>query len=184
VTAPVLDDPLAWCVASALKACFCAQLAEVSAPAGCCCLMPGQSVAWDSCDPGQAWVRVARVYQLGANFPQAAGLGDMGPCGGMGGWAVVLELGAVRCLPGVDEHGNLPTCGQYDDVARLVYADAHAMRRAVMCCDWRSGCNLDDAQMIVGDWLPTGPQGNCTGGVLQVTVEVHGCICPEHNGNR
>lgn len=182
MTAPVVDDPIAWCVATELKRCFCEQLAEVSAPVVCCCLMPGAQVAWDSCDPGQAWVRVASIYQVGHTFPQPARPEDLGPCGGIGGWAVTLELGAVRCLPQPDLNGVLPTCEDYSEAARLVLADAHAMRRAVLCCDWRDACDLGEAGMVVGNWMPTGPQGACAGGVMSVTVEVHACICDPTDG--
>lgn len=34
MTAPVVDDPLTWCVADALRQCLCDTLPEVSAPAG------------------------------------------------------------------------------------------------------------------------------------------------------
>lgn len=174
---PVVDDPVAWCVADRLAACLCAQLVETSAPVACCCLMPGSQVAWDDCERGQAWVRVARVYRLGGTFPAAATASDDGNCGGLGGWAAVLELGVLRCMPQPDEGGALPSCDANRDVARLVLADAQAMRRAVRCCDWRAGCVPPDARMLLGDWLPAGPEGGCVGGTTLVTVEVSACVC-------
>jgi hypothetical protein len=181
VVVPVMDDPIAWCLADGLRACFCDQLAQVSAPVGCCCLWPGQEVAWDDCTPGQAWVRVVQVYPLSNRFPiPDDGLG-VGPCGSSGGWAVVLELGAIRCMPQPQSNGTLPRCQEYSDTARLVLADAHAMRRAVQCCDWRSTCtpNADlEEGLLFGAWQPVGPQGGCTGGVMSVTVQAYGCICP------
>lgn len=177
MTAPVVDDPVAYCLAEQLRECLCTELDAVSAPVNCCCHLPGQVVVWDSCDPGQAWVRVVRVYMAGGRFPAAATPTDLGACGGQGGWAVTLELGVLRCMPQPDERGNLPSCEDYSAVARLVDADAHAMRRAVLCCDWRGTCLQGDGQMAVGEWLPLGPQGTCVGGTMTVTVEVRACIC-------
>lgn len=175
---PIMDDPIAYPLAKALSDCFCAELAVTSAPVGCCCLYPGQEIAWDSCDPGMAWVRVAQVYPVGSRFPvQDTGL-EVGPCGTTGGWAVVLELGALRCMPQPGNDGSLPPCGAVSDTARLVLADAHAMRRAVECCDWRSAAGGDPAaELVFGAWQPLGPQGACTGGMMQITVQTFGCIC-------
>lgn len=181
MTEPVVDDPIGWCVATALQECFCAQLAEVSAAVACCCLAPGQQVVWDTCDPGQAWVRVASIYQLGHNFPAPARPADLTACGGEGGWAVTLELGTIRCMPQPDLDGNLPSCEDVSAVSRLVLADANAMRRAMLCCDWLTPCGMPDAQRVYGAWTPVGPQGACVGGVMSVTVEVSACICPEDN---
>jgi hypothetical protein len=174
---PIVDDPIAWCLADALRDCFCTALAEVSAPVGCCCLHPGAEVAWDSCDPGQAWVRVASIYPLAARFPQAADGVDPQPCGGTNGWGVVLELGAVRCMPTVSDAGELPSCEDVTAVTRLVLADAHAMRRAALCCRWRETCTNREVDLLVGAWTPIGPQGVCVGGTLSVTVQAFGCVC-------
>lgn len=174
---PVVDDPLVWCVADAIADCLCAQLPEVSAPVACCCVMPGELVAWDDCTNGQAWVRVASVFQVGDRFPLPAGPEDITPCGGSGGWAATLELGVIRCMPGPDEQGYLPDCDEYRHTSRLVLADGHAMRRAVLCCDWRDACNIPNNRYTVGSWTPLGPQGVCVGGTLSVTVELSGCIC-------
>lgn len=179
MTEPVVDDPIGWCVANALQECFCAALVEVSAPVMCCCLAPGQQVIWDSCDPGMAWVRVANIYQVGHNFPQAANPRDLGVCGGDGGWAVTLELGTLRCIPQPDLNGVLPSCEEVSAVTRLVLADGHAMRRAMLCCDWLQPCNLSESQRVYGPWTPVGPQGACVGATMTVTVEVSACICPQ-----
>lgn len=179
---PLVDDPVSWALARELSTCFCDQLEQVSAPVGCCCLWPGQEVAWDSCDPGQAWVRVVQVYPLSNRFPvQDTGL-DIGPCGSVGGWATVLELGALRCMP-QPVGSDLPSCDAYSETARLVLADAHAMRRAVACCDWITnaappGVDASDWQTLFGAWQPVGPAGGCTGGVMTVTVQSFACICP------
>lgn len=176
MTEPIVDDPIAWCLADALAACFCAELAATSAPVGCCCVYPGEQVAVDSCKPGMAWVRIARQYPVGDRFPVAASAPD--PCGGANGWAVVLELAALRCMPGVSAQGKPPPCGAVTPVARLVAADAQAMRRAVLCCDWRVTCGGDpDVAVVVGAWEPLGPQGLCVGGAMSVTVQSNGCVC-------
>lgn len=174
---PIVDDPLAWCVSEALRECLCTEIEATSAPVGCCCLMPGADVTADSCETGQAWVRLAQLYQLGPQFPAPATGLEPGPCGAGYGWAGVFELGVLRCMPLPDERGNLPSCDEYSAVARLVQADAHAMRRAVLCCDWRTACSAPDNRILVGTWSPLGPDGNCVGGVLTVTMELFGCIC-------
>lgn len=177
---PVVDDPIAYRLAQELSTCFCNELAAVSAPVGCCCLWPGLEVAWDSCTPGQAWVRVAQVYPVGTRFPTPDTGLDVGVCGALGGWAVVLELGALRCMPQPGDNGDLPSCTDYDDTERMVLADAHAMRRAVRCCDWRANAGADpEAQVLFGSWQPVGPAGACTGGLMQITVQAYGCLCDE-----
>lgn len=171
---PVIDNNLTWCVSTALRDCLCAQLADVSAPAACCCLMPGETVVWDDCSNGQAWVRLAALYQTD-QFPTATN--GTRACGGMEGWAATFELGVIRCMPSPDETGALPTCEEYAETDRLVQADALAMLRTVMCCDWRTGCNLTGRRAVTGGWTPMGPEGGCVGGRLMVTVELSGCVC-------
>lgn len=176
VSGPVLDDPVAWHLAEALTDCLCTIL-EAEAPVQCCCTQFGEAVAWDSCNcrngrDGQAWVRVASMFPT-ATFPQPY-TGNPGPCGGnYDGWAVQLELGVLRCAPSPDSRGRLPSCEQNTAAARRALADAHIMRRAVMCCDWYGR----DAKLIVGAWQPVGPDGGCHGGVLPVTVQSFACVC-------
>lgn len=175
---PLVDDPVSACLIDSLAACLCAQLEAVSKPVACCCALPGQQVAWDDCDPGQAWVRVANMYMVGPKFPAPATAEDLGVCGGMGGWAVTVELGVLRCMPGIGEDDELPECEEYTATNRIVLADAHAMRRAILCCDWRSGCGMpSDARVVVGAWTPAGPAGTCVGGTMTAVFEVSACVC-------
>lgn len=171
----VHDDPIAWPLAEALSDCLCILLEE-EAPVRCCCVMFGADVAWDDCScdgrrGGMAWVRIANVYPT-ATFPSPY-TGQPGPCGGAyDGWAVTLELGILRCAPTIDERGRLPRCDQNWSAARRAAADAHLMRRAVMCCSWAG-----DRRYIVGSWEPLGPEGGCHGGVMTVTVNSRACVC-------
>lgn len=176
---PVVDDPITWCVSQALQACLCAELPVTSKGVACCCILPGADIIADSCEVGQAWIRLVTEYPLSSRFPNPATGMEPTACGEVGhGWAATFELGVLRCMPQPDERGNLPSCDEYSESARLVAADKYAMRRAIMCCDWRDTCGLTDNRIVMGAWTPLGPDGNCVGGTTNVTVELFGCICP------
>lgn len=175
LTEPAIDDPVAWPLAEALAQCLC-RLLEDEAPVRCCCVLPGAEVAWDDCTcdgrrDGMAWVRIVQDYQT-AEFPRPYN-GHTGPCGGAyDGWAIILELGVLRCAPTVNERGRLPRCDQQHAAARRAQADKHIMRRAVACCGWAG-----ERDVIENGWQALGPEGGCHGGILTVTVNQQACIC-------
>lgn len=173
-------DEIGFPLAARLAECLCGLLAERD-PVACCCVQPGSEVAWDDCTGGQAWVRIVNEYHVGDRFPNPQNTAS--PCGGVGGWAVVLELGVLRCMPQPDSMANLPSCSAVQDVAYRIAADKQTMREAIYCCDWREPARNtwqeDGAGLVVGGWNPVGPEGGCVGGVMTVTVHATGCICGE-----
>src|SRR5690606_35524537 len=171
-------DTIGFPLAERLAECLCGLLSERD-PVACCCVEPGAEVAWDDCTGGQAWVRIVQEYPLGDRFPHPQN--SASPCGGVGGWAVVLELGVLRCMPLPDGQGSLPSCQAEQDTAERIADDKHTMREAVFCCDWRDTprdafASPEDG-LIVGPWTPVGPEGGCVGGTMTVTVHATGCIC-------
>lgn len=177
--AAAVADPIAWPLAERLAACLCDLLAA-EAPVACCCVQPGRSVPWDDCTGGQAWVRIASQFATDT-FPIPASR-PPGPCGGLGGWAVVLELAVIRCMPTVSDAGVPPSCAAVNATARQVADDKHRMLRAIECCDWRRDPALpptaDVPAVIIGAWTPVA-EGDCTGGVWSVTVSSEACVCNE-----
>lgn len=130
----------------------------------------------DRCCSGFAWVRVAAIAP---RSPQP-GVPTHG-CGVIM-WQVELEMGAARCHPVGDVHAG-PTCAELEAVALAVQQDAAAMRRA-LCCFTAS---LDDGDgpgsrgYSVAPWAPFGPEGGCTGGMMQVAIPIEACECTEED---
>lgn len=175
------DDRVSGLV-SRLLGCLCAQLADtVAGPPVMCCVRPGLAAPADLCcqaevdgetREGQAWVRVARIYPTTGRFPQQAV--DRQICA-TGGWAAELEMGAWRCAATVDDDGSPPACGDVTRDALVALSDAAAMRRAARCC---FPDEKGDPPAVVGEWVPLGPNGGCTGGTLTLTAQFYDCACP------
>lgn len=169
----LIDDPIAFPVAERLRDCLCKML-EDSLPVKCCCVWYGSEVSWDDCTiengrEGMAWVRIDSVTPTD-RFPNPAA--TLGPCGAMDGWSVVLELGVLRCAPGISGTGALPGCDDISSAAEKAAHDAHVMRQALLCCDWRE----QGQRFIPGAWQPVGGDGGCHGGTMMVTVHASGCV--------
>ena len=177
---PIVEDPISFPVAERLRDCLC-NLLEDSLPTKCCCIWYGSEVPWDDCSAeggreGQSWVRIVDVYPTD-QFPRQATVSNR--CGAHDGWAVVLELGVLRCAPAPAANGRLPGCDANTAAAEKAAHDAHLMRRAIMCCDWRE----PDQTFLMGRWQPIGADGGCHGGVTQVTVHVeYPCLCEQLGG--
>lgn len=159
-------------VANQLLACLCTEIALVPDPPAQCCLrtglsvVPGVSVNEDECCTGLAWVRYVTSYPSEQNFPEQ----DPTPTGGCApNWfAVVLEMGVVRCMNPGDLYQN-PTCEDWTTVAAKVMNDDAAMRRAFCCLP------LTNDMKMLGVWEPLPTEGRCTGGIRTVTVQVPNC---------
>ncbi|MDQ0376496.1 hypothetical protein [Amycolatopsis thermophila] len=169
-----VGDPVAWPVAQRLLDCLCGIL-EDHRPVKCCCIFYGAEVPWDDCSAdggreGMAWVRITGVYPTD-RFPAQAATATA--CGAQDGWVVTLELGAMRCAPALGPQGQLPGCDANTAAAEKAAQDAHAMRRALFCCDWLEN---SDQRFLVGPWTPASG-GGCQGGVMTVTVHVNACVC-------
>jgi len=159
-------------IANALLACLCTEIALVPDPPAQCCLrtgltvVPGVSLNEDECCTGLAWVRYVTSYPSEQNFPEQ----DPAPGGGCppDWFAVVLEMGVVRCMPTGDLYVN-PTCTEWTLAATNVMNDDAAMRRAYCCLPV-----ANDMKML-GVWEPLPTEGRCTGGIRTVTVQVPNC---------
>lgn len=148
----------------ALADCVCEQLAITGAGPTCWCgLFPGLEVSWDFCTDcandvcGMGWVRVngANPYDV---FPTATvDLHCAMPL------AVELEVGAIRCMP-LTTDGALPTPEQLGDVTLHQLMDALALRTAIQCCGV--------ADIALGLYTPTGPEGGCVGGFWSAFLAV------------
>jgi hypothetical protein len=148
-----------------LATCLCAQILTDNLPPVCFCgVVPGQDVAMDytgDCDDacGMAWVRLATAYpsvtvgqpsQIQNNCTAGIGL--------------EIEMGIVRCLD-VGEGGGPPEPEALTAAATLQVADIMAMWRAVACC-------RQSKDFIIGQYVPSGPQGGVVGGTLPLGILV------------
>lgn len=170
-------DPLVTPLAEALLACYATEIAKVSDPPAQVCLRTGDVVNFllsateDECCEGLAWVRAANVHPT-IDFPeqQAAPLGVAGQ---IVSWAVVLELGAVRCAP-TPGHQSIPSCDEWTALTEKVNDDAAAMRRA-MCCFAKPR----RGRVLPGLWEPLSVEGGCTGSTMTLTVRAGNCDCDQ-----
>lgn len=183
-----LPDTLVIPYAERLLACLCAELAQsLGGPVCDCCLRPGGAlVPMDSCGcgcssaNGQASVQVTSIFPT-SKFPRrGVDTEYRGPCGTAVTWAADLTMTVYRCVHGLKQDGAPPTCGEMDLDARIIQADAAAMRRAFACCDWNQpDPALRPAAIIPGAWSPVPPMGNCAGGFMPVTVDLGTLCCPD-----
>lgn len=178
---PVGDDPVI-ALAERLLACLCEVLPSTVGGDVCvCCLNPGVETPMDYCcectvgdqpAEGQAWVSVVKIFPS-TRFP--AQQLDRAACGQGSGFVAELVMGVYRCAPVSDARGNPPTCDQQMAVTEKILSDAAAMRQAVRCC-FRDEVEAPD--VLIGEWVPLGPQGGCAGGAQLVTVGFADC-CPD-----
>jgi hypothetical protein len=151
-----------------LTECLCERLASEGGGRPCWCgLFPGNEVSWDYCGEcsnglcGMAYVRVVSVYESD-QFPQP------NPIPSKCGSPIVAELaiGALRCVPVMEQDGSLPDEESLLEVGLATFADMAAIRTAVQCCE------ADGALFGFGPYQPLGPRGGCVGGEWTVWVEV------------
>lgn len=155
----------AFTIMADVLACLCEQLSETEAGTPCFCgmILGTQAMPVDSClctrkgdNCGTAWVRLDTAFPS-ANFPQP----DLTPRGScQSPLAYRINVGVVRCIPGLDSSGRPPGADTMILAAQRMVDDQKAAYRALSCCRiWGKG----DASL--GGWLPVGaPDGNCAGG--------------------
>jgi len=167
---PTTVDTLFTPLITAAQACLCAALDLHPAAPAMCCVRYGGEVTINDCCPGLAWVRFESADPTDKNsFP--SGSADINKCAHpVGQWAVQLELGIARCAPNATAT-HLPTCDEWATVKHAVMADMQAMRRAICC--------IQDAQkyrdLVIGQFITTGPAGGCLKTTVDVTVRLVGC---------
>lgn len=151
---------------SDLAACLCSELAAISGdgePPTCFCTpimgaFPGQAYLGTAGDI--AWLRVVDTFgsntpgeQTGLTFDQTSGE------------TVIVEMGVMRCFSPPKSWGG-------DDLHELwvrQMQDWGAMKRAIACCTGRS---WDDNQLVVGNYVPMGPEGDIFGGMIPLAIQI------------
>jgi hypothetical protein len=174
-----ISDPVVMPLARELKACFEQELAKVPDPPLNVHLRPGTEVAAyltqqrdEGCE-GLAWVRVVTFGPSSTAFP---GQDETPLPKGTSGWAITLEMGALRCAP-TPEATEIPTEDEWEAVTEGVMDDAAAMRRAICCfIEARAGRTK---WTLPGLWQPFEVSGRLTGGAMTVTVRGPACDCSE-----
>jgi hypothetical protein len=173
------SDPVVMPLALELLECLYQEISKVLTPPAHVQLRPGTvvdhllSTSGDECCEGLAWVRPDSFYPSSRVFPEQ----DETPVPkGTSAWAVVLEMGAVRCAPTPDAN-SVPSGTEWSEVVQAVMDDAAAMRRAVCC--FINAAPLRLQKVLVGVWQPISVQGGCVGGVLHVTVQGPACDCSQ-----
>ena len=174
------SDPVIALIAVDLVSCLTTEMANVPNPVSNdprpVCLRPGSRVdllisqSADECCLGLSWVRMVRMYpSYQGRFP--APDERVTPCD-VGRWAVVFELGAVRCAP-TSESTDLPTCEQWTDATLDQYDDLAAIRRAICCYQ-----NMYPNKLVyVGTAEPLTTEGGCSGITMQITIAAAACDC-------
>lgn len=155
--------------------CMCTALAEQGWE-GQCCINPGIP-AFDMCCEteygGQAWARLVNAYPS-STFPQEDFAAAPGTCFGGQLWALVVDLGAVRCVC-----MDMCDCTVKAMNAALVLGDAEAALKGVNCCFVSGPCaNIEykiNALTIVG------PDGGCGGFRLEVVMQYSLNCCPDES---
>ncbi|MDO5730785.1 hypothetical protein [Corynebacterium sphenisci] len=131
---------------------------------------PGADVALDglfgdAC-PGLVWANVTRIYRTLA-FPQEE-VGE--PC--RGPRAVVIQVGAARCVATLDDQGYAPSAEAMEHDALVGLDDAARLERAVC----RAAAAAEDRGIIdAAVWSPLepiGPQGGALAWVMELTVQL------------
>lgn len=137
------------------------------------CLRHGESVApllgtmEDECCTGLAWVRIVDVEPFRDDTPAGCLSSER---------RVTLEMGSAHCLPWGTVEAPA-TCAQWTAVA--LKADAyHGAMEAALCCvvPILSAFSWVD-NVTAGLYEPTGPDGNCIGGTMRVTVDTNCSPC-------
>jgi hypothetical protein len=147
------------------------ELASTRAGAPCVATVhPGNMVPAYGCGCGDAegiaWTRVVSVGGT-TKFPQL--LAGPVPQGQVMQLAAVIELGVDRCYWQTEDNAMPEPVAILDSLARDALDDAAAMRRAALCAGF--------GDVVLGSWMPRGPQGGIHGGTMTVTVLVDTCGC-------
>lgn len=159
-------------IAEALRDCLCGFLSDTPAGPVCrCSLYPSFDIPFDICSrdasgDGQAAVALVRTFPS-RDFPNPVAAGDM-RCDYY--LAAEFALSVTRCAPKISSSGKLPTPDEFDNAARIVMADANAMRCAVSCC-------LDRRPFQIVSWDSFPVAGGCMGGTLNVIVQSDDVAC-------
>lgn len=115
---------------------------------------------------GQAWVGVAGVWPTGESpFPSQNT--SPTPCR-RAELAVELRVGVLRCAARIADDGTPPAASLVGEDAALQAVDMLTLYQTIVCTldAW------DVDLMMVGRWVPLGPEGGCVGGEWPVTIPI------------
>lgn len=145
-------------------------------------LNPGLDTPWDACADncdGQLWVRVIERFPSGTPFPSRDTSAKS--CHPLA-WATTLAVGVLRCTPTVNDDGSPPAADAMTASALEMTEDAAILEEALRCCFAETAGSQLVARLILGAWVPLGPQGGCVGGEWQLTIASPVCACPTPDG--
>lgn len=150
---------------TSLSACLCAKVNEqvkagTMKPLCFCGIVPGNEVPFDYASEGMAWVRSGLITPM--PIEDAGGR----PCGIE--YDVTVQVGMLRCAPGVDEYTReLPTVEDMLVSTAEQHRDMGLMHEVITCCDTGIG-----SKAVVGEYTPVGPEGGIVGGAWTATWRV------------
>lgn len=128
-------------------------------------ILPGNDVAIDyaleDC-AGMGWIRLTSAAPS-VRFPNP----DLTVDNCAYSLAYGIEMGVLRGAPVPDSFGNemtLPTADEQFECASLALDDMEAMHRALRVARKRL------PEMLLGSYLPSGPEGGAVGGVWTATI--------------
>jgi hypothetical protein len=156
---PLLEEVLA-CVVATFDDCGGDPFCRTGVVAG--------QVAWDDCctcgdGDGQLWARMSE-WAPDPEFTQP------GPTGCLQPSLLVVEVGALRCIPVLDSQGKAPSAAEEAAAAARTYLDAQLISKGVLCCV--------PARTWLG-WSPLGYEGGCGGGAHQFEIPFTPCSCAD-----
>jgi hypothetical protein len=179
--AGVVHDKMVMPVLLVAEACLTTEAGKLAKPPAEYQIRPGASfVAYadqtrDECCAGIGWVRPGNMWESD-NFPaQRNEASNIDPAY----YAVVIEIGLMRCLPtqsdlpGLQGQGAKPTTAQWLQATQEAMDDAAALRRVVCCL--RTLYQIDS--VVTGQLTPLQNEANCSGTTITVTLRVPACDC-------
>lgn len=152
---PRLLDPL-----GDLLACVCQEVTK-NGPLCFCGMVPGRVAAWDHCLPcgdtddgpcGMAWIAIIGMTAY-ETFPfPAFDVRCTLPL------MLQVEVGALRCVPGLGDQGELPGVADQEEATLMGLGDMWALYSALQCCSTKD--------KAIGPYVAVGPEGGCAGGAF------------------
>jgi hypothetical protein len=177
----VVHDKMVMPVLLVAEACLTTEAGKLAKPPAEYQIRPGASfVAYadqtrDECCNGIGWIRPGQMWETD-DFPvQRTGASKIEPAD----YAVVIEIGIIRCLPtqsdqpGLQGQGAKPTNAQWLQATQEAMDDAAALRRVVCCL--RELYHID--AVVAGQINPLQNEANCSGTTITVTMRVPACDC-------
>lgn len=182
-----LTSPYFAAIATGVGACVVEALEQTpaGAPDRQCLLLPTFVIPWDHCDcGGQVALAIRRTF-ASTNFPTEApyanGWAHPPGCGPRYQAADVL-VSVTRCVPGMSQDGEPPSCNAYLAAALTLENDRIATRQAIACCLQQMKTahppTLGVQAFTIGPSVTVGEQGGCAGVETIFTVGVNACACP------